>query len=193
MNNNENEVLNPEEQNNFAKTESETELSNATENSAEISETIAENDTLVAQLEAKLAESNDKYLRLYSEFDNFRKRNAKERIDLIKTAGEDIFKAVLPVIDDFERDIKDNEKATELAPVNEGIQLIYSKMKNLFKNKGLEEMDCKGQVFDAELMEAITSIPAPTEDLKGKVVDEVEKGYKLGEKVIRFAKVVIGS
>lgn len=147
----------------------------------------------IAELEAKLAEANDKYLRLYSEFDNFRKRSARERVELIKTAGEDVFKVVLPVIDDFERAIKANETATDLAALNEGFHLIYNKFKSSLKHQGLEVMESIGKPFDADLMEAITSIPAPSEDMKGKVIDEIEKGYSLHGKVIRFAKVVTGS
>lgn len=139
----------------------------------------------------KIRELNDKYLRLYSEFDNFRKRTIKERSDLIKTAGEDIFKSLLPVIDDFERAIKANENIEDVSAIKEGIHLIYNKLKHNVNSKGLMAFESIGQSFDADLMEAITHIPAASEDQKGKVIDEVEKGYKLGDKVIRFAKVVI--
>ncbi|MFL5752077.1 MAG: nucleotide exchange factor GrpE [Bacteroidia bacterium] len=186
MNKSENEVVNE----NTSEENGENKESGAGMNEKDAEKT-AENS--VKALEAKLAEQNEKYLRLYSEFDNFRKRTTKERIELIKTAGEDIFKAFLPVIDDFERAIKANETATDLASVNEGVQLIYNKMKHSFQQKGLEVMDCMGKPFDADLMEAITNIPAPTEEMKGKVVDELEKGYLLHGKVIRFAKVIVGS
>lgn len=142
---------------------------------------------------AKLAELNDKYLRLYSEFDNFRKRTHKEKVDYLKTANEEVLKAILPVIDDFERAIKANENVTDIKAIKDGVNLIYNKLKNTTQQKGLTSFDCKGEVFDADLMEAITHIPAPSDDQKGKVVDELEKGYKLGDKVIRFAKVVVGS
>jgi molecular chaperone GrpE len=142
---------------------------------------------------AKLTELNDKYLRLYSEFDNFRKRTHKEKVDYLKTANEEVLKAILPVIDDFERAIKANENVTDVQAIKDGVNLIYNKLKNTTQQKGLTSFDCMGEVFDADLMEAITHIPAPTEDQKGKVVDELEKGYKLGDKVIRFAKVVVGS
>lgn len=145
----------------------------------------------IRDLEQKLAEANDKYVRLYSEFDNYRKRTLKERSDLIKTAAEEAFKAILPVIDDFERAIKANEKVEDAAPIKEGMQLIYNKLKGNCHQKGLNAFESIGQVFDADVMEAITHIPATTDDQKGKVIDEVEKGYKLGDKVIRFAKVVI--
>jgi molecular chaperone GrpE len=141
--------------------------------------------------EQKLAEANDKYLRLYSEFDNYRKRTLKERSELIKTAAEDVFKSLLPVIDDFERAMKANEKVEDATPIKEGVQLIYNKLKNNCQIKGLIAFETTGQTFDADIMEAITHIPASSDEQKGKVVDEVEKGYKLGDKVIRFAKVVI--
>lgn len=143
--------------------------------------------------EAKIAELNDKYLRLYSEFDNYRKRTIKEKSDIIRSAGEDVFKAIIPTIDDFERAIKANETVTEAEPIKEGMVLIYNKLKSACTAKGLEPMESINKPFDADLMEAITHIPSPSEDMKGKVIDEVEKGYKLGEKVIRFAKVVVGN
>jgi molecular chaperone GrpE len=154
---------------------------------AEINENEADN------FEVKYLEANDKFLRLYSEFDNFRKRNAKERIDLIKTAGADIITSLLPIMDDFERALKAMHDAGESDAVKEGIDLIYNKLKNTLNAKGLEAMDSIGKEFDADLHEAITKIPAPDESMKGKVIDEVEKGYLLGGKVIRYAKVVVGS
>ncbi|HPH80922.1 MAG TPA: nucleotide exchange factor GrpE [Flavobacteriales bacterium] len=143
--------------------------------------------------ESKYAEMNDRYLRLYSEFDNYRKRSARERVDLVKTAAADIFTAILPVLDDFDRAAKAMETANDIEVVKDGMKLIHTKFGNILKAKGLEEMPSMGQVFDADVHEAITSIPAPDESLKGKVVDEVEKGYALNGKVIRFAKVVVGS
>jgi molecular chaperone GrpE len=117
----------------------------------------------------------------------------REKGELIKTAGEDFFKAILPVIDDFERALKAADKTGDINTIAEGVQLIYSKLKSTLKQKGLEEMEASGKTFDADVMEAITSIPAPNDDLKGKVVDEIEKGYSLNGKVIRYAKVVIGN
>jgi molecular chaperone GrpE len=143
--------------------------------------------------EDKINELNDKYLRLYSEFDNYRKRTIKEKADFLKTANEDVLKAILPVIDDFERAIKANELVSDVEAIKEGLKLIYNKLKNAAQHKGLTAFDSVGEPFDDSLMEAITHIPAPSDELKGKVVDEVEKGYKLGDKVIRFAKVVVGS
>ena len=142
-----------------------------------------------AELEAKTNELNDKYLR--SEFDNYRKRTIKERSDLIKTAAEDVFKAILPVIDDFERAIRANENVDDTKAMKEGMQLIYNKFKNSVQQKGLSSFESVGQTFDPDLMEAITHMPAQDDAQKGKVIDEVEKGYKLGDKVIRFAKVVV--
>jgi molecular chaperone GrpE len=141
--------------------------------------------------EAKINELNDKYLRLYSEYDNYRKRTMKERSDLLKTASEDTFKAILPVIDDLERALKANETADDIESVKKGLQLIYNKLKNSTQQKGLTSFESKGETFNPDLMEAITHVPATDDDQKGKVIDEVEKGYKLGDKVIRFAKVVI--
>ncbi|MGZ3865969.1 MAG: nucleotide exchange factor GrpE [Bacteroidia bacterium] len=143
--------------------------------------------------EQKIAELNDKYLRLYAEFDNFRKRSMRERADYLKYAGEEVFKDILPVVDDFERGLKAAETAADVKSVSEGVQLIYNKLTSILKQKGIEMMDSKGKDFNPETMEAITNIPAPTPELKGKVVDEVEKGYSLNGKVIRFAKVVVGS
>jgi molecular chaperone GrpE len=149
-------------------------------------------DSKNTELEAKINELNDKYLRLYSEFDNFRKRTAKEKIELIQTGGEDVFKSILPVIDDFERAIKSNNETSDIKAVNDGVKLIYHKLKNTLSQKGLEEMKSVGEPFDADIHEGITNVPAPSEDMKGKVIDELEKGYSLNGKIIRFAKVVIG-
>jgi molecular chaperone GrpE len=149
-------------------------------------------DSKITELEAKVNELNDKYLRLYSEFDNFRKRTAKEKLELIQAGGEDVFKSILPVMDDFERAIKSNSDTSDVKALNDGFQLIYNKLKSTLTHKGLEEMKTAGEPFNADIHEAITNIPAPSEELKGKVVDELEKGYMLNGKIIRFAKVVIG-
>ena len=152
------------------------------------------NDEL-QRLKDELAESKDKYLRLYSEFENFRRRTAKEKLDMVQTANEDLMTALIPVIDDFERAEKSFEdKSTDLKAVKEGVQLIHNKFKKVLEQKGLKAMEGKeGMDFDSEYHEAITQIPAPKKSLKGKVVDVVEKGYMLKEKVIRYAKVVIGN
>lgn len=144
------------------------------------------------KLKAEVAELNDKYLRLYSEFDNMKRRNAKERIELVQTAGKDILLSLLPVVDDFERAMKSIEAGADIEAVKEGVTLIHNKFVNILTQKGLKAVDATGKEFDLDFHEAITKIPAPTEDLKGKVVDEVEKGYTLHDKVIRFAKVVVG-
>jgi molecular chaperone GrpE len=144
-------------------------------------------------MEAELTDARDKYLRLYSDFENFKKRVSRDRIEQSKMAGSDIFLAILPVIDDFERALKSFETAKEIGPVREGINLIYSKMKSITESKGLKAMDAKGKVFDADLHDAITNVPAPSEELKGMVIEEVERGYFLNDKVIRHAKVIVGN
>jgi len=146
----------------------------------------------IEELEASVEELNDKYLRLYSEFDNYRKRTVKEKAELYKTAAEDTVLSILPVVDDFERALKAADDSEDGAAHKEGIELIYNKLVGILKNKGVEPIDEKEVDFDLDIHEAITKIPAPSEDLKNKVVDVVEKGYKLNGKVIRFAKVVIG-
>lgn len=142
--------------------------------------------------EEKFAELNDKYLRLYSDFDNFRKRSIKEKADIISNATSGLMKDLLPLLDDFERAIANNESTEDVQGLKEGFSLIYNKALNTLKAKGLEPVEVKGEVFDAELHDAITNIPVPTDDLKGKVVDVVEKGYNLKGKPLRFAKVVVG-
>ncbi len=140
----------------------------------------------------KIVELNDKYLRLAAEYDNYRRRTLKERMELTKTAGEDILINILPVMDDFERALSSIDQAKEISAVKEGVQLIYTKFKDFLKQRGVKEIGAKEKEFDTDLHEAITKIPAPDKKLKGKVVDVVEKGYYLNEKVIRFSKVVIG-
>lgn len=145
------------------------------------------------KLELELAEAKDKYLRLYSEFENFRRRNAKERIELIKTASSDLMTELLSTVDDFDRAKQANEKQEDVEAIKEGFELISNKLYKTLESKGLKLMETpKGTDFDAELHEAVTQFPAE-EGLKGKIIDTVEKGYYMGEKVIRFAKVVIGA
>ena len=137
----------------------------------------------------KFAELNNKHLRLFAEFENFKKRTAKERMDLYKTAGESVLTALLPVLDDFERSIKANQKQED-----EGVVLIYNKLKSILETKGLKAMeDPIGTELNTDYHEAITNIPAPSDDMKGKIIDVVEKGYFLNEKVIRYAKVVVAN
>lgn len=140
----------------------------------------------------KLDELNDKYLRLAAEYDNYRKRTLKEKTELIKSAGEDILVNILPVVDDFERALGHIDQAKDINAVKEGINLIYTKFSEFLKQRGIKEISAKEKDFNTDEHEAITKIPAPTEELKGKVVDVVEKGYYLNEKVIRFSKVVVG-
>ena len=145
------------------------------------------------KLQAEVAEAKDKYLRLYSEFENFRRRNAKERIELIKTASSDLMTELLPSIDDFDRAKQANEKQEDVAAIKEGFELIHNKLIKTLEAKGLKLMETeKGTPFDADIHEAVTQFPGD-EELKGKIIDTVEKGYYLGEKVIRYAKVVIGA
>jgi len=145
------------------------------------------------KLKEELAQANDKYLRLYAEFDNFRRRTIKERAEARETEGKELLVALLPVLDDFERAQRSMENAVDVAPVKEGVTLIQNKLKNILGQKGLKEMTSIGEPFDADLHEAITNIPAPTDDQKGKVIDEMEKGYYLKDRVIRFAKVIVGA
>lgn len=173
-----------------------TQVSNTIENNdstAEEAELPQAESSPVAKLEEQLAELNDKYLRLFSDFDNYRKRTAKERIELAKTAGEDIFKAILPVLDDFERGLKAMNEAADVTALKEGVDLIFNKLNNTLASKGLEPLTSVGVAFDTDIHEAITNIPAPSEEMKGKVIDELERGYALNGKVIRYAKVIIGN
>lgn len=153
-------------------------------------------DNMVSEeekLRAEVADWQNKHLRLYAEFDNFKRRTSKERLELLQIAGKDVIVDLLPVLDDFERAQKSMETATDIEAVKEGVKLVHHKLKNTLANKGLKEMDAIGKEFDADVHEGITNIPAPSDDLKGKVIDELEKGYYLNDKVIRFAKVIIGS
>lgn len=149
-------------------------------------------DVEILELKKELDELRDKYVRLYADFDNLRKRTAKEKLEIIQTAGKDIIIALLPVLDDFERALKAIEGKEEATAAREGMLLIHNKLLNNLTAKGLKAMETKGQEFNADIHEAITEIPAPTPELAGKVVDEVEKGYYLNDKIIRFAKVVVG-
>ncbi len=146
----------------------------------------------LTELQTKYDTLNDKYLRLYSEFENFRRRTAKEKLDLMKNAGADMVAEILPVIDDFDRAINSNEKGTDEEALKEGFKLIHHKLLHLLEGKGLKPMNSINQPFDTEYHEAITNIPAPSEDMKGKVIDVAEKGYFFNDKVLRYAKVVVG-
>jgi molecular chaperone GrpE len=152
----------------------------------------AEYEAQIAELKANLAGMNDKYLRLSAEFDNFRKRTLKEKMELTKTASESVLTNILSVIDDFDRAIQAISSTSEIEATKEGITLIYNKFKEFTKQNGVNEIDAVGKEFDTDVHEAITKIPAPSEDMKGKIVDVIQKGYFLNDKVIRFAKVVVG-
>lgn len=154
-----------------------------------VQETAEKASTEETQAPDELAEMKEKYLRLYSDFENFRKRTAKEKIDLIQTASAGLIVDLLPVIDDYERALANAPEGE----ISEGIQLIFAKITSTLQAKGLKELPAKGEVFDAELHDCITQFPAPSEADKGKVMEVVEKGYTLNEKVIRFAKVVVGN
>jgi molecular chaperone GrpE len=143
-------------------------------------------------LEDQLLEANNKFIRLYAEFENFRKRTNKEKVDLLSHASAGVLREMLPIMDDFERAISNNESVEDANALREGFMLIYAKFKAILDHKGLKQMEAKGKAFDSEIHEAIANVPAPSKDLKGKVVDDVEKGYVLNDKVIRFAKVVVG-
>jgi molecular chaperone GrpE len=186
MNTNETEIVNNQDENASGKTDAgeSTTSQPAGEKSPE---------EKLSEMSDKYLEMNDKYMRLYSEFDNYRKRTIRERAELIKTSGEDIYKNFLPLLDDIERALRSNEKATDIKAVNEGLLLIHHKFSQSLKQKGLEPIEALGQPFNVDLHEAITNITAPSDDQKGKVLDEVEKGYTLNGKVIRFSKVVVGS
>jgi molecular chaperone GrpE len=150
-------------------------------------------DKEIKELKQKIDELNDKYIRLFSEYDNYRKRTLKEKIELSKTASGEVITAILPVLDDFERAIKSFGEMKVDENFKEGVVLIFNKFLTVLSQKGLEQMKTIGESFDTEYHDAVTSIPAPSKDMIGKIVDEIEKGYLLNGKVIRYAKVVIGS
>ncbi|TWI03276.1 molecular chaperone GrpE [Flavobacterium tiangeerense] len=174
-------------------TEIDQELQDATlENNVNEEQVIVEELSVEEQLTQDLAKEKDKYLRLFAEFENYKRRTTKERIELFKTANQEVLLAMLPVLDDFDRAIIEiNKSEDEL--LTKGVELIHEKLKNTLVAKGLEQVEVTaGDAFDADFAEAITQIPAPSDSMKGKIVDVLEKGYKLGDKIIRFPKVVIG-
>ncbi|MEC4003961.1 nucleotide exchange factor GrpE [Flavobacterium sp. SUN052] len=170
-------------------------LENETVNQAEnapLEVETAEELSVEQKLEEDLANEKDKHLRLFAEFENYKKRTSKERIELFKTANQDVLQSILPVLDDFDRAMVEISKSDDEVLLK-GVELIYEKLKSTLVSKGLEEVEVRsGDAFNADFAEAITQIPAPTPALKGKIVDVIEKGYKLGDKIIRFPKVVIG-
>ncbi len=152
----------------------------------------ADNEASAEKLQQELADLRDKYIRLMSDFDNYKKRTSRERIELIGTAAQDTLTALLPVLDDFDRAQNLTEEQKKTDAFQEGIQLVYHKLSNILQQRGLEQMESTGHDFDPDRHEALTEIPAPTEALKGKVVDTIERGYLLRGKIIRYAKVVTG-
>lgn len=149
-------------------------------------------DNTIEKIQAELNDQKDKYLRLFAEFDNFKRRTAKERIELMQTASKDVVVSMLEVLDDCDRAEKQLETSEDVAQIKEGIQLVFAKLRSTMASKGVKAMESIHTSFDVEKHEAITEIPAPTEDLIDKVVDEVIKGYYLNDKIIRFAKVIVG-
>jgi len=186
-----NTMVDSEENNNSETSSAQTMDKENESNTAEVEDT--EELTVEEQLHEELAREKDKFMRLFAEFENYKKRTTKERIDLFKTASQDLMVSLLPILDDFERallHIDDDKEAEEL---RKGVLLIYNKLLNTLNQKGLQVIELKaGDAFNPDVHEAVTHIPAPEDDLKGKIIDVVEKGYKLGEKIIRFPKVVIG-
>ena len=152
----------------------------------------AKSDLEIKVLQEKLDAANDKYLRLSAEFDNYRKRTLKEKAELTKSAGEQILEKILPVMDNFERALQSMETATDVPALREGVQLIYTTFRDFLSQHGVKEIECVNTDFNPDLQEAVTKIPVPSEEMKGKVVDCIQKGYTLYDKVIRFPKVVVG-
>jgi molecular chaperone GrpE len=184
-----NDKVYPEDQNNE-------ELNGAqqatADNAGRDDESVNAADNEAESLNNQIAELKDKYLRLVADFDNFRKRSAKERLEIIQTASKDLITSLLPVLDDSERAEKQMQVTQDIEAIKEGEKLVFAKLRNTLQSKGLRAMETIGKDFNPEFHEAITEIPAPNEGMKGKVLDEVEKGYYLNDKIIRFAKVVVG-
>ncbi|MGO4912997.1 nucleotide exchange factor GrpE [Leeuwenhoekiella sp. W20_SRS_FM14] len=158
----------------------------------EVSEDELTVEDQIANLQVELDKEKDKFLRLFAEFENYKRRTSKERVEMFKTAGQEVLQAMLPVLDDFDRAAIEIQKAKD-KNLQKGVELISNKLRETLKSKGLKEMEVSaGDVFNADIHEAITQIPAPKDSLKGKIVDVVEKGYELGDKIIRFPKVVTG-
>ncbi len=185
-------------------TDSKEQLADTTASTADTVDTAASDEVLVipdenellkikvSELESAQKELNDKYLRLSAEFDNYRKRTLRERMELTKTAAESVLIDILPVIDDFERAMHSIDEGMDFEATKEGILLIYTKFNDFSKQNGITEINANGQPFDTDLHEALTKVPAPSDEMKGKIVQVIQKGYYLNDKVIRFAKVVVG-
>ena len=182
----EKQVENPE------MTEETTVEENVEETTAETEEKIEQEVKKEPTLEEQLKEANGKFIRLYADFENYRKRTNKEKVDLLSSASAGVMKDMLTVMDDFERAIQNNQEVIDPVSLKEGFSLIYTKFKGIMESKGLKPMEAKGQPFDSEIHEAVTNMPVEDDAQKGKIIDDVEKGYYLNDKVIRFAKVVVG-
>ena len=164
----------------------------ASKSEAQKETTDSQEVSIEKELQQKVDEINDKYLRLYSEFDNYRKRTSREKLELSKTASEEVIIELLPVLDDFERAMQSMDKTKEIKAVKEGVELIYNKFKEFLKTKGIKEIETKNKEFNTDIHEAITKFPVKDKKMKGKIVDVIEKGYYLNDKVVRFSKVVVG-
>lgn len=172
--------------------EKETVQNPETENQQENQDASIEELNELDALKKEIEEQKEKFIRLYADFDNFKRRNAKERVELIQTAGKEVIQSMLEVLDDCERAEKQMNQNTDLKQIREGIGLVFSKFRNILQSRGLKEMKSIGETFNPDFHEAITEISVQDENMKGKIVDEVEKGYTLNDKIIRFSKVVIG-
>lgn len=183
------------EENGKTAEEEKVETASQEENSGQEKEKAAEKESAgkeLEELEQKMAGLNEKYLRLSAEFDNYRKRTVREKAELMKNAGEEILAKILPVVDNFERALKSMEMSDDVTALREGVELIYNSFKDFLTQNGVKEIECLHTEFNTDVQEAVTKIPAPAEELKGKVVDCIQKGYTLNGKVMRFAKVVVG-
>lgn len=183
------------EENGKTAEEEKVETASQEENSGQEKEKAAEKESAgkeLEELEQEMAGLNEKYLRLSAEFDNYRKRTVREKAELMKNAGEEILAKILPVVDNFERALKSMEMSDDVTALREGVELIYNSFKDFLTQNGVKEIECLHTEFNTDVQEAVTKIPAPAEELKGKVVDCIQKGYTLNGKVMRFAKVVVG-
>lgn len=180
-----------EQHNDEVKQETSTEQT-AVDNTEKASEQSENQEDIITSLQAQVDEQKDKYLRLFADFDNYKKRNAKERLDLLQTAGKDVILTIIPTLDDLNRAIQSMETAADIQAVKEGMLLVKNKLFNALEQKGLKPMQSIGTDFNPDFHEALTKIPAPNAEMKGKVIDEIETGYTLNDKIIRYAKVVVG-
>jgi len=186
---NKEEILHENEEN---KAQEAQQADSESQNEADAAIEIEDNEDELAKYKADLEKEKDKFLRLFAEFENYKRRTSKERVEMFKTAGQEVMLAMLPVLDDFDRAMTEIQKAKD-KNLQKGVELISNKLRETLKAKGLKQMEVKtGDAFDADLHEAITQIPAPKDSLKGKIVDVIENGYQLGEKIIRYPKVVVG-